>query len=850
MKPSLLALCVALLATPAQAFPEDGRYPNDDDPEKRPSVMAERAEGALRIDGVLDEADWEQAEVASGFRQFEPEEGAAPTFPTAVRVVYGTDALYIGAVLYDDQPGQIQTTLGRRDQYNQADWFTVSIDAYLDRKTAYNFAVNAGGVQVDGVQSDGFDTSWDAVWESAARVTDQGWVAEMKIPYAMLRFTDAEEQTWGINFRRWIPRLSESDEWVLVRRSERRSGVVSHYGRLEGLNGLKPRRNLQITPYTVSSVRTSEGEPGQTVYDNEFDFGGDIKYGISSNITLDATINPDFGQVESDPAELNLSAFETFFSERRPFFVEGVQIFDFSFGREGSLLYTRRIGGRAPIIAASKLSGRTEGGLSFGVMAAATGNEFDPSRYYGVVRLLQEVGRNSRVGLMGTGFERAGLTADGISNRRSFAGGADWDLRFRNNRYRLDGYASLSHRRFPSSDDAPETGAAGSASFDKIQGDFTYGTSFSFVDDVFNVNDLGRLRRGDLMRFNLDARYQLNRGEAFGPFRRATVSGFSWQNFAYTSGLDQGAGFWLSFNSETKRFQEIQVNFFTDYLFGGYDLYETRGLDARRQAREFNVRLSYETDSRRNWELEPSARFFFTDDGARSLNLGLESDWNVGERLTLSAEVELSQEDDRISWASNETFAFLDDAWHIGTSSTAPTNLDPTNAEDYAPIAGGEALTSLLAPRPHYEGTDQYYVPVFGARDTRRMEIGLRSNITFTPNLSLQLYGQLFVARGQYDNFQLLQDRESLAGFDAYPKRHDFAFNSFQTNVVLRWEYRPGSTLFLVWSQARSGNANLDPLDGTTPSPFGTRTLDQFRDTFDLFPENVFLIKLNYLFLR
>jgi hypothetical protein len=823
----------ALLLALATVFPVD-----------RPDDTAERVLTAqpvtqdLHIDGRLDEPDWQTAPVATGFRQSEPVEGAPPSFPTEVRVLYGSRALYIGAHLQDEAPEKILPTLGRRDDDNQADWFFASIDSYFDRKTAYTFGLNAAGVQLDGITTRDLDLSWDAVWDGAARIVADGWIVEMRIPYAMLRFSSAEEQTWGINFRRVIPRLSETHEWALVLRSEREGGVVARYGQLQGLSNVRPLRNLQLTPYSVSRLSVEKPDAVRTLQ-RSFDAGGDLKLGLSSNLTLDATFNPDFGQVESDPAELNLTAFETFFPERRPFFVEGAQIFNFGLDREGSMLYTRRIGANAPIIGAAKFSGRTNEGLSFGLLSAATGEKFDPSRLYGVARLRQELGRYSYVGALATGFDQRD---EALTDTRSTTGGLDWDFRLKQNRYSLDGNVLFSHRN---TEGISETGFGVATGFDKVRGVWTWSSGFRLLSDGFNINDVGRLRRNDLMRFNVGVGHQIHAGQPFGPFQQGSARLFTWQNVSYRERLNQGQGFFLLSEFLTRGFQSVELTLFTDYLIRGYDLYETRGLGPRLQPREGTLSLEFETDSRRAWQLAPELRVQYNAEGGLNYETALEADWNTGSRLQLTGGVGYTGEADMVAWASNEAFARTDTGWAIGTESTSPDAV-----ETFEPFDAQGQLEGLLAGVLPYDAQGRFYLPVFGARTSQALDLTLRSNITFSPRLSLQLYSQLFVARGQYTRFQLLKDRDTLADFAAYPKRHDFGLNSFQTNLVLRWEYRPGSTLFLVWSQARRNDTTISPFDLTGTSPFDRNTLGQLSDTFDLFPTNVFLLKLNYLFMR
>lgn len=827
----------------------------NDEEQETPALIAQRTIAAINIDGHLDEADWQKAAIAKDFQQYEPVEGAPSRQRTEVRILYSNNGIYIGAFMYDDAPRDIVKTLGRRDDLNQADWFMASIDSYYDRKTAYTFAVSAAGIQVDGIQIDGssfrsdpldFDTSWDAVWTSAVRMHENGWSAEIRIPYSMLRFSEADSQVWGINFRRVIPRFSELSEWALVRREDYSSGAVANYGTLEGLKNIKPRRNIQVTPYTVSGVHRNESEtiPGEAIGTGTFDVGGDIKIGISSNITLDATINPDFGQVESDPAVLNLTVFETFLQERRPFFVEGFQIFDYSFGRRDGLLYTRRIGAdNTPIIGATKLSGRTDKGLSFGVLGALTGNNFDPTRLYGVGRVIQQIGTYSNVGAIITAFDTTDPDDDRI---RSYTGGANWDLRFDRNRYKIDGQFSFSHRFNPVNGLEKESGVQGSIGLDRTKGIWTYGTGVEFMSDTFNPRDIGVLRQNDQFRFTAYINHLINKGEAFGPFQRGSIRIFHWNEWSFDRSLYTGSGFFMFSSWLTKGFQRASITAINRDVLGGYDQFETRGLYPRKSPYTLDLELEFLTDTRRNWQIGPIIETELTTSQGSEIGAGFEAIWNVGTRLSIESEVIYGLERSRVAWASNEAFRKTDTGWQIGNEGrTAP---DELGSNEYTSFDDHQLLDALLEHVATYEGTGNHYVPIFGERNNKSIDISLRSNVTFTKDLSLQVFSQLFVARGTYDKFQILQNPDALAAFSAYPKEHEFSLNSFLVNTVLRWEFRPGSTLFLVWSQARSNDITIDPFNPQNEDLYGTRTLRQMGDLFGLFPSNAFLIKLNYLF--
>ncbi len=809
-------------------------------------LQAHRIQSSIAVDARLDEDAWEAASVATDFAQFRPVEGRTASQTTRVRVLYGPSDVYVGARLLDENPSGIRQTLGRRDDYNQADWFTVSIDSYFNQRTAYTFAVSAAGVQLDAIRSGagryGLDESWDAVWESEVRITPEGWIAELRIPYSMLRFSEADS-TWGIQFTRRISRRGERVEWPLIPLAEREN-LIANYAHLTGLTDIEPRRNLQVRPYTVSQLQVEESsrQPGQMASTRSVDLGGDLKVGLSSNITLDATVNPDFGQVESDPAVLNLTAFETFYQEKRPFFLEGAEIYEFSLGRRSDLLYTRRIGAEAPIIGATKLSGRTAGGFSFGILGATTGESFQPSRNYGVARVSQQIGSYSTAGGILTGYD----VPSGDGRYRSVVGGADWDLRFLDNAVGVDGFATVTHQRFNGPHGGPVTGIAGEVDLQKRRGIWRYDLGASLYDDNFDPNDLGRKRRNNYINLSTGLRHDINGGNAFGPFQRADAMLFLNHDFSYRNRLSQGLSYFFRSGWTTRGFQSIELGSSADYIFGGYDLFETRGLGPRARPFEVELETEIQSDERRSWQVEPEFGVTYYAGEGQEYTAGFRGMWNVGSRLSFQAGFDLAWENNHVAWAANETFRRSSDYWAIGRESAPPEDLGPREFERFA---SADRLSDVFAPIDP-TAPNQYFVPVYGARDTRSLDLTMRSNVTLRPNLSVQFYGQLFLARGRYEDFQLLQDRDTLVPFDTYPKRDAFALSSMQINSVLRWEYRPGSTLYLVWTQGRRSDDELNPLDPRGPSPYNRSMDTQIQDVFDIFPRNVFLVKLDYTFVR
>lgn len=811
----------------------------------------------VTIDGVLDEESWNIAEPVTGFLQYEPVEGAIPSRKTEVKILFGEENLYIGAVMYDN-PSEIERAMGRRDEYNRADWFMVSLDSYFNRRVGYTFAVSAAGVQMDGQRSGsggpggpggggpnlprGLDNSWDAIWQSEVRITDFGWTAEIRIPYSQLRFS-TDNQTWGVHLTRRIARSGEILEWPVVGRTER-TNLVANYGLVTEIIDIEPKRNIQIRPYILSRLNTTESlvNPGNRTDTYAYDIGGDIKIGLGPNIMLDATINPDFGQVESDPAVLNLTAFETLYPEKRPFFIEGVDIFEFRIGRS-SMFYSRRIGARDPIIGAAKLSGRTSGGLSIGVLGATTGHDFDPSAGYGITRLSQQIGEFSSVGGILTGTSRPLPRADG--RLQSLAGGVDWDLRNRENSYGLTGIAALTRREFKIADASSDQGFAGRLELAKREGAVTGDLAFLVISDGFNPNDLGQMRERNFYEGATSIDYDINGGRPFWNFQRASAGLRVRQRFSYDESLNLGEFIRFDTRWNTNNFQQIEFDVSLRDFFNGYDLYETRGMGPWATPHTVGIGFEYTTDERRNWLLSPEFEYEFFEGGGRGYEIGLRGESNIGNRLSISGSLNGSVENGVTAWVSNESFIYEGGQWMTGIRSVHPDLLNP---EDLISIEDNGELAALLGNvTPVRE--NEYYLPAFGKRDTRSIDLTLRGTYTLSPYLSFQLYSQMFVAKGRYDEFGLLVNPDELMPFQSYPKRSEFSYKSLLSNMVLRWEYRPGSTLYFVWSHGRREDDMLNPLAPWGDSPYNRQTGKQIGEIFNIFPENAFIIKLNYTFL-
>ncbi|HLM66563.1 MAG TPA: DUF5916 domain-containing protein, partial [Longimicrobium sp.] len=492
-----------------------------------------------------------------------------------VRILYDGDALYVGARLYSADPGSIQAPVGRRDQGGEADRFLVSLDSWLDRRTAWTFGVTAAGVRLDSYHpsdvEDVQDASFDPVWDARTRIDSAGWTAELRIPFSQLRFNPGASQRWGLNARRVVPARNEESYWVQIPRNV--TAWASRFGDLAGLEGISSVRRIELSPYAATSLAVpsdpAAGNPFTDGSEPAVRGGADLKAGLGPNLTFQATVNPDFGQVELDPAEVNLTAFETFFPERRPFFVEGSQLLE---GGGAAYFYSRRIGAapRGPvpgafvdrpdyttILGAAKVTGRLPGGLSVGALAALTAREHartydpqtgafgrvevEPPAAYAVGRLQQQFGtRGSTAGVVLTGVRRdlrGGDALAGLLNRDAVAGAADWNLRLRGGEYTLRGSLGFSRiagdsaailrqqrssARYFQRPDAPYVevrpgrtslaGMAGGLGLARISGrHWLWETSVDFTSPGFELNDAGRLVTGDDVTGFAALRYRENR---------------------------------------------------------------------------------------------------------------------------------------------------------------------------------------------------------------------------------------------------------------------------------------------------------------------------------------------------
>jgi hypothetical protein len=772
-------------------------------------AVAVRTPVAPKLDGILNEPEWKLAVPASGFLQQDPNEGSPGTMPTEFRILYDDEAIYFGCTMDDPDPSKIIARLVRRDDEVLSDNISIRIDTYHDHQTNFEFTINAAGVKIDILQyNDGQleDASWDAVWDVKTKITDRGWTAEVKIPFRVLRFPKRERYEWGLQLYRQIARLNELQMWALKRKSE--GGHTSTFGHLVGIERIPAPSNVELIPYAVADGRfvpRSQSYPtGREIKPNA---GLDLKYRPGNGLTVDATINPDFGQVEADPAVLNLTTFETFYPEKRPFFIEGSQIIQFTtFGGDfgPGLFYSRRIGRAlqvdapeggyvlnqprfATILGAAKISGKTDGGLSIGVLEAVTRKEtatfvsasgtrteevISPLTNYSLIRLRQDALENSNVGMIVTSVNRdGGLPA--------MTTGVDWSLKFLESMYRVDGF--LAGSRTTNTSNSRVDGTAGKFNFSKDGGAHWRGfVSFDFTSKGYHINDIGYFRRPNDYGWMGQILYRDDEVTASRRFWSLGSMVHLRRNF-------DGAELNHSINLEG----ELTLPSYWIFMAhaeidrGRYDDRETRGWGLYRKPGTQNLFVMVESDQRQ--------------DVFGEVEISIGSDQRVGTYLQLRGELELKPATNiSLRFDLQRTIRDREFAW----------------------------VTNFTAPP---DGS------IFAERTADEWSLTTRSSYVFSTELTLQVYFQLFFAKGKYENYQQMLAPDKFQPYTQY-YRPDFNDLSFNSNVVLRWEYLPGSTAYLVWSQSRSGER------GTYRSSFG----ESFNNTFGLPADNVLLLKVSY----
>jgi hypothetical protein len=853
-------------------------------------VHAVRLAEPIILDGILAEGVWRSPDAVVTFYQREPDEGKPASERTEVRVAYDDDAIYVGARMFDGSPDSIIARLGRRDAQTNSDELDLFIDPYHDYRDGFYFGVNAAGTLLDGVlyNDEWSDNSWDGVWEGKAHIDDQGWTVEMRIPFSQLRFKNQSVYTWGINFERDIGRRNERSFVVFTPKNG--SGFVSRFPDLVGIEQIEPPHRLEILPYLTTRAEYTDhsvGDPFNSGSKYIPGTGADLKIGLGGNLTLDGTINPDFGQVEVDPAVVNLSDAETFFQEKRPFFIEGATTFEFGHGGsnnfwsfnwwEPTLFYSRRIGrvpqGELPsydyadvpigthILGAAKLTGKVADSWNIGAIQALTRREFadlqssgvrsrqevEPLAYYGVARAQRDLndGRQG-VGVLTTlalqNFSDQSLR-DQINSSALVTGLDGWTFLDSDKTYVLTGWTALSRvagnqtqmialqessRHYFQRPDATEvhidsaatslTGYAGRFMVNKQKGDVMFNAAFGFISPKFDPNDLGFLSRTNLINGHITAGYRWTTPTEY--YRSLRFNAATFASFDY-GGNKTWHGYWFSGDVQFLNFYELWFA----YAYNPQTVSDrrTRGgpLTINPVGREYDVSL--DTDSRKSW----IGHFFGTTylgGGSTSYYLEASAQWKPIPNLSLSFGPNFSKDYTDAQWV--DVFP------------------DPTATATFG---------------------NRY---VFAHIHQTTLAANIRLDWTFSPQLSLQVFMQPLISSVHYYDFKELarpksydfnvygrgsstiskvQDADGSSSYVVDPdgsgpaapfsfSNPDFNLKSLRGNIVLRWEFRPGSTIYLVWTQNGSDSENLGDFQfGHSLSRLVALHLD-----------NIFLVKFSY----
>jgi hypothetical protein len=845
----VLALA-ALLQGPQMAM---ATHPTPNHPHDATANLARAVRAALPpvIDGKDDDAVWATATPITAFREWRPTEDAEPRFKTEAKIAYDASYLYVFVRAFDPHPDSIVKILARRDTWTASDMIWVMVDSYHDHRSGYEFGVNAAGVKIDqAIYDDGNeDGAWDAVWDVSTRIDSLGWTAEYRIPLSQMRYSADSEHTFGITILRDLYRYSERYSWPLIRQSK--NGFVSQFGHVAGLDGLEAPRRLEAAPYLVTK-NASEIRNNAFTRGSDVTLGGDLKYRVASNLTLDATFDPDFGQVEADPAVLNLTAYESFFDERRPFFVAGRGLFQFQVDcsqvncNNEQLFYSRRIG-RTPelagtygdttpqqpttILGAAKLTGRLANGLTLGFMDAVTqqatlrgDTTIEPATNFSALRLRQDLRQGkSNIGLMFTGVNRSNdAFSSPYLHQSAYAGAADFMHRFWNDNFQISGSVDMSriagsrqsiaatqedavhYYQRPDgalSLDTTRTSLSGDAEelhFAKYGGQhLLFESAYMRRSAGFEINDAGYLQRADQQTWATWAGY-------FDRHQRTLYNSFQWNmnwwQYWTTNGLPLEAAYNTNLHVQFRNAWWIHAGGTYGQLGSTFCDRCARGGPAVRQDAYIAPWFGIQGDDR-----HPLVPYLWVNywrgDGGRShsINLSPELDFRMSSRFSSVLSLNWTRNRSDAQWYGNYT--------------------DTTGAWHYT----------------------------FAHLDQTTVGVVVRVNYTISPNMSFQVYAQPFDSKGTYTNVRELSatpradayDQRFAAYGDTAVTSHPGGFNykQFASNMVFRWEYKPGSTLFLVWNQGRQGVVGQEG-----NGDFQT----DMRDLFALHPMNTFLVKVSY----
>ena len=831
-------------------------------------ASAARRAGSISTDGRLDEADWAAAPKHSGFIQRFPKDASKPSFETRFSVLYDDEAIFIGVWADDPRPDLIRALLARRDVDVPADTVLVAIDSYHDRRTAYAFQLNAAGVQRDVLMFDDSseDDTWDAVWTGNVAVTATGWTAECRIPLSQLRFASNDSHEWGFQIVRTVGRTGEQNSWSPWPRSAPQ--VVSKFGVLEGIAHLKPARRLELLPYGTAGVErlpVAAGDPLNDRYNLRGNVGVDLKYGLGTAFTLSATLNPDFGQVEADPSKVNLTANELFFAEKRPFFLEGTDLFRLAIGNsdtsdEGAF-YSRRIGAapaspdvdydyiEAPqstaIYGAAKLTGKTRSGWSVGVLDAVTSEEtartvtaetpdmpgaaaepvVAPLTNYAIARVKRDLGEGkTSIGASATAVNRQldGTGLEATLRDQAYSGGMQLQHRWADNAWTANV---------------------------NVLGSWVHGSPEAIART--QRSPVHYFQRPDAPEVELDPTRTSLHGMAvkwkIGQFGDTKHWRFGTTGDVRTPGLElNDAGFQQTSNrvfplalleyhedapGEHVLNWSVSTNAFSVHTFEPRLLNYGLEYRANAQLASYWALTGGGFIDRTRWSVAglrggPTLRV----DPINGIDLGVDTDTREPVWFSLA-----------VNGSRNATTGSYDGGIDLGATIQALSNLDVfVGSSIYAsnnPMQYVEEVADAGGGAPHF---------VFARLHQTDVSLTLRANWTFSPHLALQVYAQPYLSSGRYDEYkdvvrpgaERYSDRfRLLAPGEISFDQPDFNFGQLRSTVVVRWEYRPGSTVFAIWSHGQTSD-ELD--DGRF------RAGRDLADLGSAASEDIVMVKANY----
>lgn len=819
------------------------------------------------IDGELNDPCWETGTWFDDFIQQRPLQAAKPSQKTEFKILYNDSYLFVAFKCYDDEPEKIRSTLSRRDNHS-GDKVGIAFDSYFDKQTAFEFNLTAAGQKIDLMHlgAYGFDINWDAVWEGKSVVKDSMWTVEFKIPLSQLRFSTKAELVWGMHVVRWIDRLNEEDEWKLVPIDA--PAMVFLFGELHGINNLKHKRNFEFLPYLRAGASPNSELENKT----DFGVGIDGKIGITSDFTLDYTINPDFGQLEVDPSVLNLTSYEVFYDEKRPFFLEGKSVLDYKMEKD-MLFYSRRIGHspsysptleegetmsvpvNTSILSALKVTGKNKKGLSLGVIQSFTQREkatiysdndqtlvaVEPFTSYFVGRIKQDFNNGNTV--------LGGMVTSAIRNiqedhldflpKSSLSAGLDFEHNWKNRKYFLDMKGFFSKitgnedaisllqnspvHNYQRSDathltlDPTQTtmnGFGGKMSGGKRSGIFRAIGTLNWRSPGLDFNDMGYIRQADIITETVELEYNINDPKGI------------------------------------LRNYEVSLNHSHDWSFGGENLLD-------------KIEFNFAPQFTNLWSLSINSNYEFNKLDTRLLRGGpalyINNNWNSDfylqtnrtKDLVLGVGAGYQVYNDKISNSNNARFYVQ---WQLSDQFQVSLDIRRSFTADYHMFAGRVQDNNNIG---HY---------IVGNIDRKTLEATLRVEYFITPELSVQFYGNPYASVGKYSQFRevtdshsknldqryadinILENRNNKYAFDINNdkkedftlKNPDFTFQEFSSNLVARWEYKAGSTLYLFWTNSRYSKSD----------EYTSSVSETVKNIWNLNEkaQNIFMLKFSYWF--